>query len=344
MRNLKASAKNFIFELAPVVIFGAFSYITMHFLPSYISLILALSALIFFWWCYQRDKPHLDLRNVVGSALTGAFPARSAIAIAILFIIYTSWLADLLEPQGWSAELRTQIGSLNTLLYTLTILSFIFSLPFVFAISLHETTPKTSEKREKKKVFIGALSRLGPVRNADEREQMKELYSRIERGLGDPESELKDIKLTWAPLLRAILFHVPVLERVYILISPQSGERKGEFKKILDKYQNKTGSKFEIIFSKEVSFDNYEEIHCELRRIIKEIKRDGYRDEDISIYISGGTSAVTLALTLLAVKEGRQVEYMEQTSVDAKILSINVNIEDLFSLAPELRTREVSGS
>ena len=133
------------------------------------------------------------------------------------------------------------------------------------------------------------------------------------------------------PLLRSYLFHKKneSIEVLYIIISDKSGRYKCNFKKII-------GDKTPVQFSKEIDFNNYDAIHIELLSILKDIKRKGYTDEDISVFISGGTSAVTLALTMFAVKEGRQVEYVKQDE-SKDIVKIDIGLRDLYSFAPELR-------
>ncbi|MDQ7083108.1 MAG: hypothetical protein Q9N34_09330 [Aquificota bacterium] len=190
-------------------------------------------------------------------------------------------------------------------------------------------------------MFIGALSVLRSHGGVDVEVELERIHEIIRTQKEDLEEQLRDVRLNWAPLLRAIFFHTPVLEKVYLLVSHQSVKDKQKLLRILDEYKRITGEDFEVSFSEPVDFNSYEDIHFQLKKNIKEVKRNGYRDTDISIYISGGTSAVTLALTLLAVKEGRQVEYLPQLQGpgNAEIVSINVGMKDIFAFAPELRGR-----
>ncbi|MCX7738680.1 MAG: hypothetical protein N2Z80_04625 [Hydrogenothermaceae bacterium] len=46
--------------------------------------------------------------------------------------------------------------------------------------------------------------------------------------------------------------------------------------------------------SAEIDFNNHVEVMEELKKILREIKREGYEDTDISVNISDRTSAVTM--------------------------------------------------
>ena len=314
-------------ELSIPVAFGVLSFVIIR-LP-YDAVVFLISILLFSlsYFLRLKKKPHVNIKDVAGAIFTGSFPTLSAIGVAILFIIYTSWLAEFLEP-----------GSNSSIWDALTTLFLIFTLPSVFVLSLHEQPPAASSQRDKKKVFIGALSTPKSKKDID---KLKQILSDAPENLDE---KLKNERtVNWAPIVRAIIYHTPVLEKVFLLVSEESNKHRNELEDILEIYKKVTGTDFVIDFIGPVSFNDYEDIHHELRKVIKKIKSYGYDDRDISVYISPGTAAVTLALTLLAVKEGRQVEYLEQGG-DYRILGINVSIEDIFSLAPELRAKQVSDS
>jgi len=338
---VRSKVRDFVLALGPPAMFGIVSFAVLYYTPLWASFPISLSILGLLYLYYREKSPHIELKNIVGSILTGTFPATSAIAVAILFITYTSWLADL---TGSGIELLNKASiekDYRDLFFgTLTLLTFIFSLPFVFVMSLPESSQGTSGKRQRKKVFIGALSDLRPVgKGADMQAELEEILKIISSETHELDEKLKRVRLNWAPLLRSIFFHTPTLKKIYLLTSEESHRNRDIMEKILNEYKRTTGNSFEVNFSDPIDFNSYDEIHSELIKMIKEIKRDGYTDIDISIYISGGTSAVTLALTLLAVKEGRQVEYLIQTKnpEDSHIISINISLEDIFSFAPELK-------
>lgn len=161
---MRSKVRDFVLALGPPAMFGIVSFAVLYYTPLWASFPISLSILGLLYLYYREKSPHIELKNIVGSILTGTFPATSAIAVAILFITYTSWLADL---TGSGIELLNKASiekDYRDLFFgTLTLLTFIFSLPFVFVMSLPESSQGTSGKRQRKKVFIGALSDLRPV-------------------------------------------------------------------------------------------------------------------------------------------------------------------------------------
>ncbi len=272
---------------------------------------------------YICKKPHIELRSIISSALTGSFPSFAAFVSMVLFIIFTSWLAD---------DLRNATNSIGIINATLDVIYTLGLLP-AFALSIPEYKPKSgsSTKPEPKKVLISALSdpRSGDEVFSELKSKFKEAY--LQSSFEEAEEILKGLKMNWIPLLRSYLFHKKkqTIEILYVLISNESGRFKDKFKEIID---NKTP----VQFSEKVDFNDYDAIHIELLKILKDIRRNGYTDEDISVFISGGTSAVTLALTMFALKEGRQVEYVKQDE-SKDIVKIDIGLIDLYSFAPELR-------
>ncbi|WP_147425004.1 hypothetical protein [Hydrogenivirga caldilitoris] len=267
-------------------------------------------------------RPEFDLKYLIRSALAGSFPSVLTFFFVLFFAIFTSWIADFLKENNYYQAIGTSV--------------FTFGLIFAFALSIpHGRLGKTGE-RQPKKVLICALSKPGLIgRNAQQKSE-DEVFEEMKRLLANGDKErILGLDHTWAPFLELYLFHKEKLEKWYILISKEVYKSKDKFIEILGEEAK------EIVHfkpeSEGIDFNNYEEIVGVLTEILKEIKRSGYDDEDISVYISGGTSAITLALTLFAVKDGRQVEYLTQSENDKKIISINISFEDLYSFSPEAR-------
>lgn len=267
-------------------------------------------------------RPEIDLKYLMRSALAGSFPSIATFFFVSFFAIFTSWIADFLKENNYYQAIETSI--------------FTFGLIFAFALSIPEGKLGKTGERQPKKVLICALSKSGLIRRNDQQKSEAEVLEEMKRLLANRDKEgILRLNHSWAPLLELYLFHKEKLEKWYILISKEVYELKDKFIEILGEEAK------EIVHFKPewegIDFNNYEEIAKVLKEILKEIKRSGYDDEDISVYISSGTSAVTLALTLFAVKDGRQVEYLKQSENDKKIISINISFEDLYSFSPEAR-------
>ena len=284
---------------------------------------------------YLFKKPHIELRSIISFALAGSFPSFAAFVSMVLFVVFTSWLAE---------DLRNITNPTCLINATLDVIYALGLLP-AFALSIPEYKPKSgsSTKPEPKKVLISALS--NPNFAKEELDKLKDVFSDafLKENIEEAQKLLKDLKLknkhdcpeeiapNWIPLLRSYLFHRKrdKIERLYVLVSKESSKYKDKFEEII-------GSNEIIQFSKEIDFNDYDAIHIELLSTLKDIRRKGYTDKDISVFISGGTSAVTLALTMFAVKEGRQVEYVKQDK-SKDIVKIDIGLRDLYSFAPELK-------
>ena len=100
--------------------------------------------------------------------------------------------------------------------------------------------------------------------------------------------------------------------------------------------------KAELVKSNPVDFNSLQDCLYELYRLLHVEVFPKYRDEDISMNISSGTATVSAAMIIASVKEGRQVEYVEQTDEQtdkkkSKLLAINVSMQDIYHFYPELR-------
>ena len=294
--------KNVFDETEIISLYGVISTVAILWCPTFISPLVALAMLVFFLIKQRNEKPEVELRSLVRSLISGSIPGYSTFMIVVLFIIYTSWLADFLAQ-----------GSLYKALA-----SFLFATGLAPLYALHIDYSLGAETdRVPKKTLISALSE--PKGKASF-EDLKEAYTKGEKAL----IELNRKKWhNWIPFLRLYLFHKDTLHKWFMLVSEKSQEEK--FMEIVGEWEK--------IETYETNFDDYNDISSRLSKILKEIRRGGYSDDDISVYISGGTSAVTLALTLFAVKDGRQVEYIRQDT--REIVAINISFEDLYSFSPE---------
>ncbi len=291
-------------ETKLILLYGLVSTVAILWCPAFISPLVALAMSVFFLIKQINEKPEVELRSLVRSLISGSIPGYSTFMIVILFIVYTSWFADFLAQGSFYKALA----------------SFLFTagLAPLYAMHIEYKLGKETD-RVPKKILISALSK--PSGKAS-LEELKEAFTKGEKALIELNKEKWH---NWVPFLRLYIFHKDTLHRWFMLVSKESQEEK--FKEIIGEQEK--------IETYEANFDNYNDISSKLFRILKEIRSEGYSDDDISVYISGGTSAVTLALTLFAVKDGRQVEYIRQDTKE--IVAINISFEDLYSFSPEER-------
>ncbi len=187
------------------------------------------------------------------------------------------------------------------------------------------------DKPEQKKVLIVALSRFGYVKGAkgDRETFLKEIR----------DNKLDESKCTWAIPFRSIKHHIPKLEKVIVLVSSETDKEFNNFKAIWEEFQKYYNTnKIKLIKSNPVNFNSLQDCLHELHRLLRVEVFPKYKDEDISMNISSGTAIVSAAMIIASVKEGRQVEYIEQTNTEkSKLLSVNVSVQDIYYFYPELK-------
>ncbi|GAB6072407.1 hypothetical protein JCM14244_07840 [Venenivibrio stagnispumantis] len=241
---------------------------------------------------------------ILKDLFTGKFEGLYGLIGFISILTLLSWFADFLKDGNWWLAVASGIDI------------FIVG---AFFIILYPLKPNT------KKVLLMALSK--PNGNIDKFEQFKE---NLKQGLLGK----RNLELNWELPLRHIYDYRDNLEKVYMLTSPESSKQKEEFLECLDivlpNFRNK------VEFTNPIDFNNFEEIKKELINLASKIKKSAYKDEDIVVNISGGTSMVTLGLTLFALRNGIIITYFEQNSSNkddkepSKLLELDVNKEDIF--------------
>ena len=186
-------------------------------------------------------------------------------------------------------------------------------------------------KPQKKKVLIVALSRFGYIQGAK---------GNHETFLGEiRNNKLEESKCTWATPFRSIKHHIPKLEKVIVLVSHETDRKFDDFKAAWEefrKYYN--ADKARLIKSNPVNFNNLKDCFYELHKLLHMEVFPKYKDEDISMNISSGTSIVSAAMVIASVKEGRQIEYIEQTEgKKSELLGMNVSVQDIYTFYPEIK-------
>lgn len=147
---------------------------------------------------------------------------------------------------------------------------------------------KKSLRREPRKVLIFALSI--PQKNLETLQNLETL----------PHS--------WQPIKELLEFHKSRLEVAYVLISEETEKYKTEFEKFFTEFKSK------IKYIEKVNMNDESSIVNVLINVVRDIKNNKYEEQDISVYLSGGTSLVTTILSLFGVNDDIQVEYTLQTS------------------------------
>ncbi len=252
------------------------------------------------FWRYRQKLRTKSLSLVMKDILAGNIEGLYGLIAMLAFLILTSWVADDLHEHNYVYAFLSLLAIL--------ILGMLFIIWYPLESQLPEKVPP--------KVLVMALSAFSG--NMEEfRRSLTQLHQRKLPG-------------NWELPLRAVLSK-PDLEHVFFLTSTKSWDQRQEFEKLLDEALLLNGhegtslnvqdlpGKPQLHFKGPVDFDSFRDIKQSLLKILEEIHSTHgrrYRDEEIIVNISGGTSAVTLALTLFALAKGRRIEYFEQGQVE----------------------------
>ncbi len=282
-------------------------------------------------------RSNLDMRRLLAAVLTGEVGSLFGLVAFIFGIAYIGWITDYLRER----EPFYALISFELLLINIGV--------FVLLLEGREVKPPSEkDEPEPKRVLIFALSRPSLIPPPKDHKEIKNLPRRVictlwEIELGKLEEQKSEgsqrsenltssddnrkpkksgQRLNWEVPLRSVVHHMDRLERIYVLVSNES--RYEEFEEGVLYFLRSRGKKVKVERTRHLDFDDYSEILAALLNLIAKVKRDGYSDEDFSFNISGGTSAVTAALIIAAIKEGRQVEYITQTGGPA-LKRIDVN-------------------
>ncbi len=280
------------------------------------------------FWRYRQKLRTKSLSLVMKDILAGNIEGLYGLIAMLAFLILTSWVADDLHEHNYVYAFLSLLAIL--ILGTLFIVWY----------------PLESQSPEKvsPKVLVMALSAFaGDMEKF--RKSLKKLHQRKLPG-------------NWELPLRAVLSK-PGLEHVFFLTSKKSWHQRQEFEKLLDETPSLNGHeaaslnvqdlprKPQLHFKGPVDFDSFRDIKQSLLKILEEIhsiRGRRYRDEEIIVNISGGTSAATLALTLFALAKGRRIEFFEQGQVEndrpAALRDFDVTESDAIAFLRRLTLQE----
>ena len=263
----------------------------------------------------KRKLGYFNISEVIVSILKGESKGIEFLVVFIFSIVMTSWFSDYLGRK----EILDAIASLVFL--TLGILIYI-------RYSLEDSSQhkKNSQEPIPTKVLILALSNL--------RKENKEKIDKCKT----PKEKLdfimnKKNRINFKPPLEIINMFKDELKYLIVLVSEESSKNAELFKDL-----SNCLVECDTEITNTVDFDNYNEILEEIEYRIKRVNAKGYSDDDITIFISSGTSAVTAALVMAAVREGRQVVYYQQKE-PYNLKAFNISIDDLKRFIREMGFR-----
>lgn len=273
--------------------------------------VLIITFLIYILYKYPDQRISKNIIRI----LTGQGSGIEIIFVFIFSLIFLSWSGDYFKE----GRILNGILSLEAL--------FLLALLYLNSISkkYENNKPRKNIDPQPSKVLIMALSKL----NGNKVEIINALKDRIDK------IDIKQDKLTnndryinWALPLELIRFNKDTLEKAFFLVSNESNEERIDFEELVNLLKKKIKREFKLEFSNVLDFNDYADVLSGIEYCIKNVLREGYTDMDIMINISGGTSAVTSALIIAAIQDGRQVAYFTQNS-PSELKAFDVSYKDV---------------
>ncbi len=276
---------------------------------------------------YSR-KPDTNFRKMIRDVLGGNIGTVFGLTALILELVLIGWITDYLREGIYWAAASSALMFFNILMMFM----------------LMTSVPRRRHVKrapEKKKILIFALSipKIDPKPGAHSKQYCNDYWElarciileKLSKQNHDENCKnmLKNCKTNLELPARYIAHHLGTVEKVLILVSKNGSDRyyRDFVCTLKGAIPRKTRPIFQMIGP--ADFNNYQEILDCIKNALKKIFHEGYTDRDISFMISPGTSAVTAALIISAVRDGRQVEYFTQVPDKSEHISIDVNILDV---------------
>ena len=218
--------------------------------------------------------------------------------ILVLLSLIAGWIPDGLTAIVFDGEREKGIKMLSFSLVLLALL-----LLFGWWVSKRGNFDVNVKRPEKKKVLILFLS---PVRG---REEDLALLKELSFQAVDS-SPFR----SWEMPLRAVAYHAEKLEKLIVLTSPQSSQQFPLFKRLLTSFFKENLRLLPILERAEEvrvnDFEDIEEVFGALNAIYKRLVKEGYKDKDVMLDVTGGQKTVSIAGAFMTLYRGREFQYI----------------------------------
>ncbi len=293
----------------------------------WISIMVNILILLILIGLMYSKKPDTNFRKMIRDVLGGNIGTVFGLTALILELVLIGWITDYLREGIYWAAASSALMFFNILMLFM----------------LMTSVPRGRHVKrvpEKKKILIFALSipKINPKSGSHSKQYCNDYWElmrciileKLSKQNHDENCKnmLKNCNTNLELPARYIAYHLGTVEKVLILVSKNGSDRyyKDFVCTLKGAIPRKDSPTFQMIGP--ADFNNYQEILDCIKNALKKIFQEGYTDRDISFMISPGTSAVTAALIISAVRDGRQVEYFTQDE-KKELISIDVNILDV---------------
>lgn len=253
-------------------------------------------------------------------------------AVIVVFLsIVAGWIPDglseILSAVLFDGNLKkglTLFGLGAFILFILTCLALRYSEEGKFEV--FEETPG------KKKVLIPFLSAVAPRGELKDSQILLEEINKIPEGKSFKEKidlvQNNPLLRSWRMPLEAIKYHQPKLERLITITSPESSKQLTAFKELVRKFFGKEIA--EAIVEKQVSsFENIKEVFNILDEIYEELAKEGYRNKDAIIDVTGGQKINSIAGAFMtSFYNDREFQYISTNTFEIKSYDVRLITDD----------------
>ncbi|NJE13350.1 hypothetical protein [Thermococcus sp. LS2] len=281
------------------------------------SVVLFLTSLVLLFIRRRKEEVKLDyIRYSIVKILTGDVGASiyGIILFVILAMALTTWLPDGMEMKNYPLIAGT----------TFYLIAF-----FALFLWASPSRKKKDKGFRQAKVLIMALSRPNwSVEDIKKATCEDLILNKACCVMGS-----RRVLLNINPLFIAVSKHMPRLEKLILIVSKEIVMNEDYAERI-----KTIAGKLKECFGKEVEIEEWliddandlnrirSDLLPKLERLMKEVGA-----EEITIDITGGTAAISGALTLLAVKEDIQAQYLRQDRLEIQKIDIDVfDLDDLW--------------
>ena len=284
-----------------------------------------------------------SLKLIFSALLSGRVFGWDAALILFLFSVALNWIPSFLEQGVYLKSLCLALVCINGFLY-------------LSCRSLESYIPKRkfSNQPEKRKILIRAIS--FAINDENRRREYLEALQNTPCDKLIHNQDLDRLISNLGPLFKAVYYHAHEgpLEKAYLLVSDKlaicNSKNDEKISELNKNILNALKTKIETCVGKELvefvekekglDFEDFHSLREKFLSLLKEIQKN-YDSSDITVDISGGTSVVSAALILIAIKGNIQAQYISQSDPRTlKVINTDVlEISDLFQeFAEKFRT------
>jgi len=272
----------------------------------------------------NRSKVHLKRAFV---SQFGLFFKDKTSAIFIASIVTLLSIAAGWIPDGLSAFFFEGDQKKGTLMLGIGVLILLSLTYCAWKFSEKGKFEPFEDNPERKKILILFLS---APKVKDSQILLEEIKKIQETGTFSEKIHIiqKSSVKSWRMPVEAVKYHLPKLKKIVVITSPQSSEYLDNFKKLLESV---FGEEIPgIVTEKQISnFENMQEVFNILDEIYEELTKEGYRNKDAIIDITGGQKINSIAGALMTLLyNDREFQYISTNTFEIKSYDVRLITDD----------------